>query len=73
VLALALALDRPQLNQNLTTKNPLVALTATSPPSHQARKLMKIAINKEMTWTTQTIYFLINISPTTTAVNKKTS
>jgi hypothetical protein len=35
---------------------PLVALTATSPPSHQARKLMKIAINKEMTWTTQTIY-----------------
>jgi hypothetical protein len=32
---------------------------------------MKIAINKEMICTTQTIYFLINIiSPTTTAMNK---
>jgi hypothetical protein len=59
VLALAPALDLHN-KQNLTTKNPLVALTATSPPSHQARKLKKIAILIKETWTT-------------TAVIKKTS
>jgi hypothetical protein len=51
VLALAPALDLHN-KQNLTTKNLLVALTATSPPSHQARKLKKIAILNKETWTT---------------------
>ncbi len=52
-------------SKNLVKRMNLVALTATSPPSHRAMKLMKIVMHKEMTWrTTQTIYFL---SPMTTA------
>jgi hypothetical protein len=42
-----------------TTKNPLVALTGTSPPLHLATKLLKILIHKKMTWrTTQPTSFL---------------